>query len=63
MKYLAAYLNNLTYGVLGAFWLTMWLVGIVLAKGFISTTFAIVTGGLWSAYLVVEKVMLHFELI
>jgi len=31
--------------------------GWVLAKGFWSTTFAVLTGGLWSAYLVIEKIL------
>jgi hypothetical protein len=35
----------------------IWIVGMVLAKGFWSTFFAVVTGGFWSAYLVAEKLM------
>lgn len=41
----------------GTFWLIVWVCGMVLAKGFFSTLFAIFTGGLWSAYLVAEKVL------
>lgn len=35
----------------------IWMAGIVLAKGFWSTYFAISTGGLWSSYLIVEKLL------
>ena len=37
---------------------SMWIAGCVLAKGFWSTFFAVCTGGLWSAYLVFEKMLL-----
>lgn len=40
------------------FWLSIWFIGIVLAKGVVSTFFAITTGGLWSYYLVIEAIML-----
>jgi hypothetical protein len=35
----------------------IWIAGMVLAKGFWSTFFAVVTCGFWSAYLVEEKLM------
>lgn len=35
----------------------IWVVGMVLAKGFWSTFFAVITCGFWSAYLVAEKLM------
>lgn len=35
-------------------WVVMWVAGVVLAKGFWSTLFAVFTWGLWSLYLVVE---------
>lgn len=38
-------------------WTIVWVAGIVIANGFWSTFFAIMTGGLWSTYLVVEKLM------
>lgn len=43
--------------VFGAAWVIIWIVGCVLAHGFWSTFFAVTTGGVWSAYLVVEKIM------
>ena len=44
----------------GSAWVLMvymfiWIGGIVLAKGMWSTFFAICTGGLWSAYLLIEQ--------
>jgi len=39
-------------------WFFMWMTGIVLAKGFWSTFFAITTGGLWSSYLVIQKLLI-----
>lgn len=52
---------NMYFGVIraifGLFWLTIWMAGIVLAKGFWSTFFAVITSGLWSFYLVVERVL------
>lgn len=44
-------------------WLILWAAGAVIAKGFWSTFFAICTGGLWSLYLVVERVMQFYGLI
>jgi len=44
-------------------WIIIWIAGIVIAKGFWSTTFAIITGGLWSLYLVLEKIMQCYGLI
>lgn len=38
-------------------WFFIWITGIVLAKGFYSTFFAITTGGLWCSYLIVEKLL------
>jgi len=35
----------------------IWVSGVVIAKGFWSTFFAIFTAGLWSTYLVVEKLL------
>jgi hypothetical protein len=35
----------------------LWVAGIFLAKGFWSTFFAVITFGLWSIVLVVEKVL------
>jgi len=46
MKYLA----QLIFAVI-------WISGMVLAKGFWSTFFAVITSGLWSMYLVSEKIM------
>lgn len=40
---------------ISAIWVFIWITGIVIAKGFISTSFAICTGGLYSLYLVIEK--------
>lgn len=47
-------MTNLTNRLFSLLWTVMWVAGIVLAKGFWSTFFAIITGGLWSLYLVVE---------
>lgn len=44
-------------------WLLIWMGGVVLAKGFWSTTAAIFTGGLWSFYLVLEKIMLFYGIV
>lgn len=50
--------NNLIEVFLYLLWGFVWVAGMVLAKGFWSTTIAIVTGGLWSAYLLVEWLLL-----
>lgn len=42
---------------LAVFWFIIWMVGVVMAKGGWSTFFAICTGGLWSFYMVVEKIL------
>ena len=52
-----AIVSAMLSSVFGAAWVFMWVAGCVLAKGFWSTLFAVITCGLWSAYLVVEKVM------
>lgn len=44
-------------------WILIWIAGIILAKGFWSTTFAVFTGGFWSAYLVLERVMIALGVI
>ena len=38
-------------------WSLLWFAGIIIAKGFWSTFFAVCTFGLWSLYLVVERVI------
>ncbi len=43
-------------------WFIMWVGGAVIAKGFWSTFFVVVTLGWWSFYLVVERVMLAYSL-
>lgn len=43
--------------LVGFVWLVMWVAGCVLAKGFWSTLFAVITGGLWSFYLVIERAL------
>lgn len=40
-----------------AVWATVWMAGVVLAKGFWSTFFAVITGGLYSYYLIIERVI------
>ena len=50
--------DSIVTSVLGLVWSVQWVAGCVLAKGFVSTTAAIMTGGLWSLYLVVEKIMI-----
>jgi len=42
---------------LGFFTFIIWIAGIVLAKGFWSTFFAVITLGFWSAILVMEKTL------
>ena len=44
-------------------WMLVWMAGIVIAKGFWSTFFAICTGGLWSVYLIMEVVFKHYGII
>lgn len=44
-------------------WLLIWISGVILAKGFWSTTFAMTTVGFWSAYLVLERVMIALGVI
>jgi len=41
-------------------WVVIWVSGMVIAKGFWSTLFAFMTGGLWSLYLVIEKIIQTF---
>ena len=41
-------------------WVWGWIAGMVLANGFWSTGFAFWTGGLWSWYLVLEKLVHKF---
>lgn len=50
MKELAKLLSTVS-------WIIAWAAGAVIAKGFWSTFFAATTGGFWSLYLVVERVM------
>lgn len=40
----------------------IWIAGIIIAKGFWSTFFAVIIP-FWSWYLVVEKVMIHYGVI
>lgn len=54
MKYLFAFFLSLLSGAAGVLALVSWLVGVVLAKGFWSTVFA-VTLPPYAWYLVVEK--------
>jgi len=49
--------------LLGAIWLTIWMTGIVIAQGTISTIAAILTGGLWSFYLIIETVLHQYHLL
>lgn len=44
-------------------WVVMWTAGVVIAKGFWSTAFAITTGGFWSLYLITERVLLHYGIV
>lgn len=41
-------------------WVVIWVTGAVLAKGFWSTVFVIGTCGIWSLYLVIERVLQWF---
>lgn len=41
-------------------WYLVWIAGIVLSKGFVSTFFAVITGGLWSSYVVIEYTIQKF---
>lgn len=43
-------------------WVILWITGVVIAKGFWSTFFAIFTVGTWSIYLIIEKVLLYYGL-
>lgn len=42
------------------FWQIVWISGIVLAKGFWSTFFAVITFGFWSFYLVIETIFIKY---
>lgn len=42
-------------------WILIWIKGIVIAKGFWSTFFAVSTGGLWSLYLILEKILIFLQ--
>jgi len=44
-------------------WILIWMAGIVIAKGFWSTLFAVGTGGLWSIYLIMEVIFKHYGII
>lgn len=45
----------------GLFFFAVWIAGLVIAKGFWSTLFAIIPFYGW--YLVVEKLLIHFQII
>ena len=40
-------------------WVIMWVTGVVLAKGVWQTIFTLMTGGFYSLYIVIERVLLH----
>lgn len=40
--------------------LAVWVTGMVLAKGFWSTFFAVMTCGVWSLYLILERLMMFY---
>ena len=44
-------------------WMLVWVAGIVIAKGFWSTFFAITTSGVWSAYLVMEQILKNLNVL
>lgn len=44
--------------LIGMLWMLGWIAGCVLAQGFWSTFATVITGGLWSWYLVLEKIMI-----
>lgn len=50
-------MQHLTSLVGGTLWIVQWAAGCVLAKGFWSTLAAVLSGGFWSLYLVVERLM------
>lgn len=52
MKYLASFV-----------YLVIWIAGIVIAKGFWNTFFAICTGGFYSMYLVIELLLTKYGII
>ena len=49
-------MKNFTDLIVGSIWILVWVSGIVFAKGFWSTFFAVTTGGIWSLYLLLEKI-------
>lgn len=56
-----AFLSDLLVMVVGVTYMLGWLAGIALANGFWSTLFAIITGGLYSWYLIVERVLIQYQ--
>lgn len=50
-------MQHLTHLIGATMWLIQWAAGAVLAQGFWSTLAAVCTGGFWSLYLVVERLM------
>lgn len=44
-------------------WIVVWVCGVVIAKGFWSTFFAVLTYGWWSFYLVTEVMLKYYGVI
>jgi len=56
-------MKHIAHLILVISWLLMWMAGIVIAKGFWSTLAAVMTGGFYSLYLVVELFLVRASLI
>ena len=41
----------------------MWVSGVVIAKGFWSVFASVITGGLWSLYLILKKVLIFYGVV
>lgn len=44
-------------------WIFIWIGGVVIAKGTVSTLAAIFTGGFWSIYLIIEFILKYHGLL
>lgn len=56
-----AFLSDFLAAFIGITYFLGWMAGIALAKGFWSTFFAIITGGFYSWYLIVERFLIHIN--
>jgi hypothetical protein len=57
------FIYDITNAIAALLWLFIWLAGIALAKGFGPTFFTICTGGLYSAYLIIELILKHYGIV